>query len=73
MVSTKVPTGTSSDGTTTYHAFVFHRDAVALAYKRELTLEQERDIASRIMKIMATHRFGAEVILPSAVVKVITA
>ncbi len=73
VVSTKVPTGTSSDGTTTYHAFVFHRDAVALAYKRELTLEQERDIASRIMKIMATHRFGAEVILPSAVVKVITA
>ena len=73
LVSTKVPTGTSSAGTTTYHAFVLHRDAVALAYKRDLTLEQERDITTRTIKIMATHRFGAEVILPKAVVKIITA
>ena len=73
LVSTKVPTGTSADGTTTYHAFVLHRDAVALAYKRELNIEQERDIAARTLKIMATHRFGAEVVLPDAVVKVITA
>ena len=73
LVSTKVPTGTSSDGTTTYHAFVFHRDAVALAYKRDMTLEQERDIAARVLKLMATHRFGVEVVLPKAVVKVITA
>ena len=73
LVSTKVPTGTSTAGTTTYHAFVFHRDAVALAYKRDLTLEQERDIAARAIKIMATHRFGVEVVLPKAVVKIITA
>ena len=73
VVSTKVPTGQSADGTTTYHAFVLHRDAVALAYKRDLTIEQERDIAARVLKIMATHRFGAEVVLPDAIVKVITA
>ena len=73
VVSTKVPTGTSSDGTTTYHAFVFHRDAVALAYKRDLTIEQERDIAARVLKLMATHRFGVKVVLPNAVVKLLTA
>ena len=73
IVSTKVPTSTSSDGTTTYHAFVFHRDAVALAYKRDLTIEQERDIAARVLKLMATHRFGVRVVLPNAVVKLLTA
>jgi len=73
VVSTKTPMSTSSDGTTTYHAFVFHKDAVALAYKRDLTIEQERDIAARVLKLMATHRFGVKVVLPNAVVKLITA
>ena len=73
LVSTKAPTGASSAGTTTYHAFVFHRDAVALAYKRDLTLEQERDIAARALKIMATRRFGVEVLLLDLSVKLIRA
>mgnify|MGYP000097141582 CR=1 FL=1 len=73
VVSTKIPIGTSTDGTATYHAFVFHRDAIALAYKRDLTIEQERDIAARVLKLMATHRFGVKVVLPDAVVKLLTA
>ena len=79
VVSSKVPV-TAKDSVTTgepavdvYHAFLFRKDAVALVPKRDLQIETQKDISARLLKLMASHRFGAEVLFPKAVVKISTA
>ena len=72
LVSSKVPTG-SGNGVTTYHAFLFRKDAVALVPKRDLLVETEKDTGARVLQLTASHRFGCAVTFPKAVVKIITA
>jgi len=73
LVSGKVPTGTGSGGITTYHAYAFRKDAVALVPKRDLLIETEKDTAARLLKLTASHRFGVGILFPKAVVRIITA
>ena len=79
VVSNKVPVteAGSVDGTNpavdVYHAFIMPKDAVVLAPKRELLIETEKLTGERVLQITASHRFGAEVLFPDAVVRISTA
>jgi N4-gp56 family major capsid protein len=74
VVSSKVPTGTGANGTTTYHAFLFRKqEAVGLGISRDLLIETFRDISRRAIDIVASHRIAAAVKQPKAVVKIVTA
>ncbi|RLI30627.1 hypothetical protein DRO48_02860, partial [Candidatus Bathyarchaeota archaeon] len=73
LVSGKTPTGAGAGGITTYHAYAFRKDAVALVPKRELLIETEKDTASRLLKLTTSHRFGVGILFPKAIVRIITA
>ena len=73
--STKVPTGTGA-GTppaTTYHAFVFSREALGLGVSRNLLIESQKKTDERKLVLTASHRIAAAAKTPKAVVKIITA
>lgn len=65
--------GAGSPAITTYHAWVFAKNAVALVPKRELRIETDRKVEERQSLFMGTHRFGEGVLLPAACVRIITA
>jgi len=79
VVSNKVPVteAGSVDDTNpvvdVYHAFIMPKDVVVLAPKRELLIETEKLTGERVLQITASHRFGAEVLFPDAVVRISTA
>ncbi|RLE38232.1 hypothetical protein DRJ17_04505 [Candidatus Woesearchaeota archaeon] len=73
VLSSKVPTTENAGGVTCYHAFLMRRDAVVLAPKRELLVETQKEIGKRQLKIVATHRFGVDVLFDKAIVEIITA
>lgn len=66
-------TGAGSPAATTYHAYACRKDAFGFAPKRELMVETDRAIKKRQLDLMASHRFGGELVLPDAVCAIITA
>jgi len=63
-----VVTGTS----TTYVALLLRNEPVAVAYKRELKIEQDRDILKRTTVIAATMHYAVKLLSANRVVKIIT-
>lgn len=56
----------------TYTALLLRQYPVALAYKRELKIEQDRDILKRTTVIAATMHYAVKLLDPNRVVKIIT-
>ena len=72
--STKTPTGTGFGGITTYHAFVYKRNfTVGLGVGKDITIEMDRDVRKLQTVIKAYTNMAATILVPSSLVKVITA
>lgn len=56
----------------TYVALLLRREPVAVAYKRELKIEQDRDILKRTTVIAATMHYAVKLLDANRVVKIIT-
>jgi N4-gp56 family major capsid protein len=61
-----------SGTTNTYVALLLRREPVAVAYKRELKIEQDRDILKRTTVIAATMHYAVKLLDANRVVKIIT-
>lgn len=66
---TKTPGGTTPD---TYTALLLRKNAVALAYKRQLQIEQDRDILKRTTVISGTMYYAVKLLDKNKAVKIIT-
>ena len=68
-----LPTGSTSSGLTTYHAFLLKSGySIVLAIPRNLRTQVQRDILKRGFHIMTTMRVGAAVIDPNSVLRIVT-
>mgnify|MGYP000076503937 CR=1 FL=1 len=73
LISADVPTGSTSSGLTTYHAFLLKSVySIALAIARDLRIQVERDIQRRGLYLVASTRVGAAVIDPNSVLRIVT-
>ena len=68
-----LPTGSTSSGLTTYHAFLLKSlYSIVLAIPRNLRIQIERDVLKRGFHLVASMRIGAAVIDPNSVLRIVT-
>jgi len=73
LITADVPTGSTSSGLTTYHAFLLKSVySIVLAIPRNLRIQVERDIQRRGFYFVASMRAGAAVIDPNSVLRIVT-
>ena len=73
LITADVPTGSTSSGLTTYHAFLLKSMySIVLAIPRNLRIQVERDIQRRGFYFVASMRAGAAVIDPNSVLRIVT-
>ncbi len=69
---TKTPGNTTTGTPDTYTALLLRKNAVALAYKRQLQIEQDRDILKRTTVISGTMYYAVKLLDTNKAVKIIT-
>ena len=73
LITADVPTGSTSSGLTTYHAFLLKSVySIVLAIPRNLRIQIQRDALKRGFYFIASMRAGAAVIDPKSVLRIVT-
>ena len=73
VISDKVKSAQNAGSVTYYQAYLFRKDAVAFAVKRELLVESQKEIGKRALLLVASHRFGVKPVFPKAIVRIYSA